>query len=155
MTGERLQRRWLDDISKAHLEIGAERVPVGGTAWKVQEERIKEVVPGGALVPGSGCSSRQSRRGDVRGSLWLSEAKTTAKRSIRVKMAWLRKIRVDSDAAGRRPSFVLGFDGDAYTSREDWMAFPVKDAKIMMAVVDALHCGDLTEAVELADMLRT
>jgi hypothetical protein len=86
----------------------------------------------------------------------LAEDKTTQDvkaKGFRCERAHLTKIRAEAQMNGKRPAYVFGFDRDTTGCREDWMAFPLETANCMLAVVEALSSGDVTEACELAQML--
>ncbi len=52
-----------------------------------------------------------SRKGDVRTSMFLIEAKTTSNKSISVKKEWLEKIRREAIMDSRMPLLALEIDG--------------------------------------------
>ena len=138
-TVPKVQRNWI------------QRASVARPGWQVQEEQTAQIIPGGCLVPGSGSSTRHNRRGDVTGTLWHVENKTTAGESISLRRNWATKIRVDADAVNKRPILAFGFDDVGSGLREDWMAFTLADAEILMAIVEAVR--NQRNATGLAEML--
>lgn len=86
---------------------------------KAQERRLARKI-GGRPTPGSG--STPFRKGDAQNSkrhitdrLWLAEAKTTGKDSIRIESKWLEKI--EAEAAGSGRDFVLEIQFEATLAR--------------------------------------
>ena len=139
---------------------GLDRAGMGSAlkraGWDEQEEVTEAAVPGGKRTPGSGSSRRSARKGDVVAELWRVEDKTTActDRALRVARDDLEKIRAEARREGQNPALVFGFDRAGGLPREDWMAYPLPVAKLLMSVVDAIIKGDVDEATELAEMLR-
>jgi hypothetical protein len=146
---ERINRRRLVQTKPDRLERQQAAVE---EAWQKQEARTAEAVPGGRVVPGSGCSTRASRKSDVEGTWVRAEDKTTGikARGFRVTREHLAKIEheASNQTTQQIPAFVFGFDNE-----QDWMAFRLNDAATLMAVVEAVASGDVKEARELAEML--
>lgn len=146
-----LDRSWLRNPGEQLARNSCASEKAG---WQEQEDTLTELVPGGKLVPGSGSSSRSTRRGDVDGRLWLAEGKTTGKDSIRLQRSWLQKIRIDADARGKLPLLAVGFDANRHASREDWVAIPAGLAKSVFGVLDAVMSKDFEAASRLAREVR-
>lgn len=79
--------------------------------WEKQEARLAERL-GGARRPGSGAF--WSAKGDVRSPGLLVEAKWTARRSMSVTSAVLRKIELEAVSEGRMPVLALEVAGRDY-----------------------------------------
>lgn len=135
------------------LDRGLMGNAAGRPGWDEQEEETAKAVPGGSRTRGSGCSQRSSRKSDVTSPLWRVEDKTTTGRALRVERDDLEKIRSEALREGQNPVLTFGFDRDGGLPRDDWMAFPLPVAGLLMGVADAVLQGDMSEACALAEML--
>ena len=154
-----LNRKRIDDrgayTTPDRVKRSGLRSPDGDVVgWEEQEEAVARAVPDGRRTRGSGCSTRSSRKGDVVSPLWRVEAKTTSSRALRVKRDDLEKIRSEARKEGQHPALVFGFDVGDDRGREDWMAFPLPVARILMSIASGLLSQDDREAYELAELLR-
>lgn len=78
--------------------------------WEQQERRLVKQT-GGERSAGSGAFSR---KGDVRSSLMLIEAKTTGKQSYTIQAKELEKIWREALIDGRMPVLQFDLNGTAY-----------------------------------------
>lgn len=88
---------------------------------KSERRLAKEV--GGTVVPGSGAGRV---KGDVKVGNFLFEAKSTVKRSISLKLDWLRKITQEARLTDREPALSVRFtdsEGKAIIGG-DWVMVP-------------------------------
>ena len=74
-----------------------------------QEEEWATRLQGGVRVPGSGAGSR---KGDVEGSVWRLECKTTGKNSFTVTREMIQKIEEAALAHGGSPALIIEFNDD-------------------------------------------
>lgn len=120
--------------------------------WRAQEERATELQPGGRTIPGSGSGEGASRKSDGTGDIFRVSAKTTGKKSLSIKRAWLEEITAQARNAGQAPLLVFGFDSDG-SGRLDWAAFPHHVAQALIACAVAAAAGDIETARAQAELV--
>ena len=123
-----------------------------------QEKRLAEKL-GGQRVSGSGAGKAETRpkpmgqaraggfilgKGDVDTKALLAEAKSTSKKSLSLKLAWLEKIYQEADAVGKTPGLGISFEGRSALSGwsdfpKDWIMVP---AEWLQAVLEKAGLAD-------------
>lgn len=93
-----------------------------------QEKRVAAAIAG-KVQPGSG--SRPFKKGDIKSTEMLVEAKRTDKDSMSVKKAWLVKVFRESVGYNRIPALSLEFDDMPDLVPKDWIAIPAKTLALL------------------------
>jgi hypothetical protein len=82
-------------------------------------------------------------KGDIKNRFGRTEAKTTGKESISIKMEYLCKITREARAEGQIPFFQFGFDNMPERFSADWFALGAETFDVICAVLEAVHNDDL------------
>ena len=104
-------------------ELALSRTRRTGDAGRSAEAKTAQRL-GGRLVPGSGCGT--SNKADINVGRFRIENKSTQRKSLGVKLAWLMKIAAESQTCGRTPALALQFtdpDGNPLTGGA-WVMIP-------------------------------
>jgi hypothetical protein len=147
-----LRRRPADPDGERLKRPDPTAVPPRESDWREQERRGAEALPGGKLQPGSGNGWRKSQKGDATSPLFLESSKTTDAASLSIKRDWLAEVTALA-LPDKRPVLLFGFDPDASGEREDWAAFRLSDARVLMRAAAALKSGDIAAAFAAAELL--